>query len=52
MRELSRKIQEEAGDGVEVLPVQMDISKTSEIKQFVENLPQRFKEIDVLVNNA
>lgn len=38
--------------GVKVLPVKMDVSKPDEVQNFVGNLPQEFKDIDVLVNNA
>jgi len=38
--------------GVKVHNVKLDVSKPDEIEQFVGELPQEFKEIDVLVNNA
>ncbi len=38
--------------GVQVLPYKLDVSKPQEIQNFVGNLPQEFKDIDVLVNNA
>lgn len=37
---------------IRVLPVQFDVSKTDEIKAFVQNIPAEFADIDVLVNNA
>ncbi|RWA04831.1 hypothetical protein EKO27_g10281, partial [Xylaria grammica] len=43
---------EVGGDGVKVLPVQLDVSKPDEVRGFVAKLPEEFKEIDVLVNNA
>lgn len=52
LEELAAKIREEAGDGVKVLPVKLDVSKPEEVKAFVPGLPDEFKEIDVLVNNA
>lgn len=52
LRELATEIQKEVGDGVKVFPVQLDISKPKEVKRFVDRLPEDFKEIDVLVNNA
>ncbi|KAG8527622.1 uncharacterized protein KY384_007775 [Bacidia gigantensis] len=52
LEELAKKIMEEAGPGVKILPVQMDVSKSSDVKHFVGNLPEEFKQIDVLVNNA
>lgn len=38
--------------GVQVLPVKMDVSKPEQVSSFVGNLPQEFKDIDILVNNA
>lgn len=38
--------------GVKVLPVKLDVSKPEEVNNFVGQLPEEFKEIDVLVNNA
>lgn len=38
--------------GVKVHVAKLDVSNVSEIGQFVGNLPEEFKEIDVLVNNA
>ncbi|KAL9096274.1 MAG: hypothetical protein Q9163_006447 [Psora crenata] len=52
LEETARRIKEEAGEGVKVLPVKMDVSKPSEVKGFVDSLPADFREIDVLVNNA
>ena len=52
LREIAGKIKEEVGEGVKVLPVQVDVSKRDEVKGFVEGLPADFREIDVLVNNA
>lgn len=34
------------------LPVVMDVSDTNSIPQIIDNLPERFSQIDVLVNNA
>ncbi|KAJ4301715.1 hypothetical protein N0V90_003808 [Kalmusia sp. IMI 367209] len=38
--------------GVKVHPVKLDVSKPDEIKNFVGQLPDEFREVDVLVNNA
>ena len=51
-QELAKEIKEEVGEGVKVLPVQLDVSNPEDIKKFVPSLPEEFKEIDVLVNNA
>lgn len=37
---------------IKVLAELLDVSKTNTIKPFIENLPQEFSDIDVLVNNA
>ncbi|RMJ25129.1 Dehydrogenase [Aspergillus sp. HF37] len=52
LNQIAQEIKEECGDGVKVLPVKMDVSKPEEVRNFVPSLPEEFKEIDVLVNNA
>lgn len=52
LREVAAEIGKEVGDGVKVHVVQLDVSKPEEIRGFVGNLPEEFREIDVLVNNA
>ena len=52
LKKLSEDIKKEVGDGVKVLPVQLDISKSEEVKAFVGKLPEDFRDINVLVNNA
>ncbi|KAI0508659.1 hypothetical protein F5B22DRAFT_386445 [Xylaria bambusicola] len=52
LKQIAADIQAEVGDGVKVLPVQLDVSKPDEVRGFVGKLPEEFKEIDVLVNNA
>ena len=52
LKQIAAEIKEEVGDGVQVLPVKLDVSNPEEIKNFVPSLPEEFKEIDVLVNNA
>ena len=51
LKELAQEI-EGFTKGVKVLPVKLDVTKPEEIQNFVGNLPQEFKSIDVLVNNA
>lgn len=51
LKELAQEIQGFA-KGVKVLPVKLDVSKPDEVQGFVGNLPQEYKDIDVLVNNA
>ncbi|RJE18657.1 Dehydrogenase [Aspergillus sclerotialis] len=52
LNQIAKEIKEEVGDGVKVLPVKMDVSNPEEVKNFVPNLPDEFKDINVLVNNA
>ncbi|CAG8909303.1 unnamed protein product [Penicillium egyptiacum] len=52
LKEVAAEIAEEVGDGVKVLPVKLDVSNPDEVNNFVSSLPEEFKEIDVLVNNA
>lgn len=52
LKELAAEITAEVGDGVKVLPIQLDVSKPDEVKAFVGSLPEEWRGIDVLVNNA
>ena len=52
LHEISTKINEEIGDGVQVCVRQLDVSNPDEISGLVEALPPEFRDIDVLVNNA
>jgi 3-hydroxy acid dehydrogenase/malonic semialdehyde reductase len=51
LREVAKEI-EGFAKGVKVLPVKLDVSKPEEVQNFVGSLPEEFKDIDVLVNNA
>jgi len=52
LKQIAEEITKEAGTGVQVLPLQLDVSKPDRVRGFVDSLPAEFKEIDVLVNNA
>jgi len=52
LKDLAEQIKAEVGEGVKILPVKLDISNPEEVRGFVGTLPEEFKEIDVLVNNA
>lgn len=52
LKQIADEISKEVGNGVKVLPVQLDVSEADQVRNFVENLPVEFKEIDILVNNA
>jgi 3-hydroxy acid dehydrogenase/malonic semialdehyde reductase len=51
LQELAAEITKEA-PGVKVHPVQLDVSNADEVRGFVAALPEQFREVDVLVNNA
>ncbi|KAH0287541.1 NAD(P)-binding protein, partial [Aureobasidium sp. EXF-3399] len=52
LEQLKSDIEKEAGSGVKVLPVKLDIANPQEVREFVGKLPEEFKDINVLVNNA
>ncbi|CRJ93441.1 hypothetical protein BN1708_009385 [Verticillium longisporum] len=52
LRAIADDIVQEVGDGVQVLPVALDVSKPDAVRGFVAGLPEAFRAIDVLVNNA
>ncbi|KAK7543259.1 hypothetical protein BKA81DRAFT_386240 [Phyllosticta paracitricarpa] len=52
LQELADEIKKEVGEGVKVLPVKLDVSKSDEVRGFVGRLPEEWRAIDVLVNNA
>ncbi|KAI2629565.1 NAD(P)-binding protein [Hypoxylon sp. NC1633] len=52
LRQVAADIAAEVGPGVKVHPVKLDVSSPEEIRGFVAGLPEEFREIDVLVNNA
>jgi 3-hydroxy acid dehydrogenase/malonic semialdehyde reductase len=52
LKEVAAQIKEEVGESVKVLPFKLDVSSPDEVRSFVGNLPEEWREIDVLVNNA
>lgn len=52
LQELAAEIKKEVGDGVKVLPVKLDVSDANAVRGFVGNLPEEWRDINVLVNNA
>ncbi|POR37981.1 Putative oxidoreductase [Tolypocladium paradoxum] len=52
LREVAAQIAKEVGDGVKVLPVKLDVSNPDEVRGFVGALPEEWRDINVLVNNA
>jgi len=51
LEELKSEIQEQFKD-VDVLPLKLDVGSSSEVKGFINKLEGKWKDIDVLVNNA
>lgn len=52
LKQLAERIKEEVGTGIETVPIKLDVSKPDEVRNFVGSLPDQFKSIDILVNNA
>lgn len=52
LKEVAQAISKEVGNGVKVLPVKLDVSKPDEVANLIPNLPDEFKDIDILINNA
>jgi 3-hydroxy acid dehydrogenase/malonic semialdehyde reductase len=46
------KIQQELSKLTEVTILQFDISKRSEVENAIASLPEKFKKVDILINNA
>lgn len=51
LKEVAKEI-EGLAKGIKVLSVKLDVSKIEEVEKFVGGLPEEFKDVDVLVNNA
>ena len=45
LKQLAEEIKEEVGQGVQVLPLKLDVSKPDEVRGFVGSLPPDFKDI-------
>ncbi|EMR62910.1 putative nad -binding protein [Eutypa lata UCREL1] len=52
LKQVAADIAAEVGDGVAVLPVKLDVSSPEEVRGFVGGLPEEWRDIHVLVNNA
>jgi 3-hydroxy acid dehydrogenase/malonic semialdehyde reductase len=52
LHSIASQITAEIGNGVRIHVVQLDVSKPEEVSRLFANLPEGFKEVDVLVNNA
>lgn len=52
LKELAQSIKTESGGQTKVLPVRLDVSSPSDVNGFINRLPEEWRDIDVLVNNA
>lgn len=52
LHELAQEIREEVGEGVKVHTVKLDVSQPEEVSRLVDGLPEEFRSVDILVNNA
>lgn len=52
LEKIAVEIHTELGEGVKVFPVQLDVSKPDQVRGLVNALPEEWREIDILVNNA
>lgn len=52
LTEIAAQIKQEVGEGVKVLPVELDVSDPEQVRGFVGKLPEEFRAVDVLINNA
>jgi 3-hydroxy acid dehydrogenase/malonic semialdehyde reductase len=52
LTEIAAEIRAEVGEGVKVLPVELDVADPEQVRGFVGALPEEFRGVDVLVNNA
>ncbi|EXJ91725.1 oxidoreductase [Capronia epimyces CBS 606.96] len=52
LKQLAEDIKNLVGDGVQVLPVKLDVSNPADVAGFLDGLPAEFRDIDILVNNA
>jgi 3-hydroxy acid dehydrogenase/malonic semialdehyde reductase len=52
LHDIASAINQEAGDGVKIHVKQLDVSEPEGISGLIDELPEEFREVDVLVNNA
>lgn len=52
LKQIAQEITKEVGEGVKVLPIQLDVSDPKQVREFISDLPSEFQNVDVLVNNA
>ncbi|KAG6002898.1 hypothetical protein E4U43_001015 [Claviceps pusilla] len=52
LHDVASEINQEVGHGVKVLSMKLDVSNAKEVYTFVQDLPEEWKDIHILVNNA
>ncbi|RYP63980.1 hypothetical protein DL771_009015 [Monosporascus sp. 5C6A] len=52
LKQIAADIAKETDGGVAVLPIRLDVSNPEEVRGFVPGLPEEWRDIHVLVNNA
>ncbi|KAF8251616.1 NAD(P)-binding protein [Wilcoxina mikolae CBS 423.85] len=52
LRTIATDIVNSSGGRTKVLPIRFDVSSASEVRGFLDALPEEWRDIDVLVNNA
>ncbi|KAH6638883.1 hypothetical protein C7974DRAFT_122902 [Boeremia exigua] len=52
LHEIAASITDEVGSGVEICTRKLDVSKPADVRRLWADLPDAFKHVDVLVNNA
>lgn len=52
LKKVAEDIKAEVGEGVKVLPVKLDVSNADEVRSFVGKLPEEWRDIHILLNNA
>ncbi len=52
LEEVAAEIKRDAEDGIKVFVMKLDVSKPDEVASFAGSIPEEFRDIDVLVNNA
>jgi 3-hydroxy acid dehydrogenase/malonic semialdehyde reductase len=52
LQQVAEDIMREVGNGVKTLPVELDVSKPDQIRNFVDALPEEWRDISVLINNV
>lgn len=52
LKEVAAELESKSAGKTKVLPVKLDVSNPEEVRNFVRALPEEWRAIDVLVNNA